>query len=747
MKLLTHGSSVVGVQYEFNGKRLQEHGPVILCTGGYGADFSSGGLLDKYRPELMHLPTTSGDHATGDGIKLGQAVGGAVADMEWIQVNPTALVKPDDADAKLKFSGAEVLRGVGGILLNAAGARFVNELGKFSDMTNEMWANKGPFRLVLGSKAAAEIIWHCDHYVGRGVMAKMSGADLAKEIGVPPESLQATLAAYNTAAEKLAGKEPAPYAAHGGGKTWDKFGKKFFPNGPLEMDDEFHVAVVTPAIHYCMGGLQINVNGNVVDAQGKAIQGLYAAGEVTGGVHGKECLGGNALLDCVVFGRVAAKACTKFMLGEVERESLAELSGKLSGGTVVVAGGDDDDDDDDEEDAGGGGITVEEVAAHNTATDCWVIVNNKVIDVTAFLKTHPGGEAAIMAFAGKDASVEWNMIHAPNFLDVHVPDKILGEIGGKAKAGVAAPAPAAPAGAPTSAPAASGGADAPLLEKEEEAEPGVLKIWASAIGVMAFSWIRELIKSIFSGGNFVLSFKGERAGLARSALFLVFFILIHALGNTHIFLGPDDFNGYGHMFVRLYWTGFGLQMNIVEEYLLLAALLHIMVALRRTWDINMGYTLSSGKLNLAITGVLLIIYMSIHLTQFRLADTHNYRLRPPPYYVNLNVTEWPHLFATMDPNVPFVDTRDIYRLEFELFSGNYLISFYYICMVMTFCTHMMIGWAKVVPSSQFDIPSAYQPAVIKFGYGLCALIGITYTSFPLYCILVGPSDGMYGPQY
>merc|ERR1719199_1375593 len=81
----------------------------------------------------------------------------------------------------------------------------------------------------------------------------------------------------------------------------------------------------------------------------------------------------------------------------------------------------------------GGGISAEDVAAHDKPGDVWIIVNKKVIDVSDFVKTHPGGEAAIMAFAGKDASVEWNMIHKPDFLDIHVKDKILGEIGGTSK--------------------------------------------------------------------------------------------------------------------------------------------------------------------------------------------------------------------------------------------------------------------------------------------------------------------------
>ena len=80
-----------------------------------------------------------------------------------------------------------------------------------------------------------------------------------------------------------------------------------------------------------------------------------------------------------------------------------------------------------------------------------------------------------------------------------------------------------------------------------------------------------------------------------------------------VFLGPDDFNGYGYFYVRLYWTGFGFNANIVEEYVLLSAIMHVAIALKRTYDITTGYTIKSGKWNLAITGILLLVYMTIHL--------------------------------------------------------------------------------------------------------------------------------------
>merc|ERR1711979_108346 len=169
-KLVTEGSAVVGCVYEKGGVSFQEHGPVILASGGFGADFTNNSLLAQYRPDLIHLPTTNGEHCTGDGIKLGEAIGAKTIDLEWVQVHPTGLVKPDDPDAKVKFLAAEALRGVGGLVLDAQGKRFANELGRRDYVTGEMWRNKPPFRLCLNKAASDEIIWHCKHYTGRGVM-------------------------------------------------------------------------------------------------------------------------------------------------------------------------------------------------------------------------------------------------------------------------------------------------------------------------------------------------------------------------------------------------------------------------------------------------------------------------------------------------------------------------------------------------------------------------------------------------
>merc|ERR1711966_471504 len=170
----------------------KEFGPVIFAPGGFGADFGADSLLATYRPDLLHLPTTNGEHCTGDGIKIGEQIGAKTIDLEWVQVHPTGLIKPDDPDAKVKFLAAEALRGVGGLVLDADGNRFANELGRRDYVTGEMWKSKGPFRLCLNKAASDEIIWHCKHYTGRGVMKYFdSGKALAAEMGVPVEKFAA----------------------------------------------------------------------------------------------------------------------------------------------------------------------------------------------------------------------------------------------------------------------------------------------------------------------------------------------------------------------------------------------------------------------------------------------------------------------------------------------------------------------------------------------------------------------------
>merc|ERR1719235_2295667 len=228
----------------------------------------------------------------------------------------------------------------------------------------------------------------------------------------------------------------------------------------------------------------------------------------------------------------------------------------------------------------GGGLTMEEVAKHTTNTDCWVVVAGQVLNVTKFLKEHPGGELAIMTFAGKDATEEFNMIHPPDVIGKYAPDAVigvLGEGGGEGEGEVEAESeedsdedeeePAAAAAAPAQD---KGDKKANLQAWGEWREqiddiPGVflinVKSYFNAAWMLIIAMICETCRTIFTVKNFKIT--NDRVGLTRSAIFLIFFIVIHAVGNLHVFLGPDDFNGYGYFYVRLYWTGFGLPANIV----------------------------------------------------------------------------------------------------------------------------------------------------------------------------------------
>jgi flavocytochrome c len=449
-KFLKEGNEVIGVEFTHKGETKREYGAVIVATGGFAHDFEGeDSFLKKYKPETLHLSTTNGDHCTGDGMKMGAAIGASLVDMEMVQVHPTGLVDVNEPNSKVKFLAAEALRGVGGLLLNRDGERFVDELGHRDFVTGEIGKTKnvnGGAWLVLNSAGTKEIQWHVTHYAGRGLMKKdMSIEELAKHMNVPVGRLESTFKTYNKIAESK--KDP--------------FGKKYFANMPWDPKDKFSVAIITPVVHYTMGGLEVNKDGQVLDTQKNPIPGLWATGEVMGGVHGANRLGGNSLADCVIFGRVTGRASTAYLLHKLSSGKLSSLNGSSQGGVSVSVSSGGVDVKINFSGATGGSssaspvasapaassaahaaapvrelkvYTPEEVAKHNTESDCWVIVNGEVLDVTKFLPDHPGGKKPIMLFAGRDASIEFNLLHKPDVVEKYAPEVIIGTIStGKAK--------------------------------------------------------------------------------------------------------------------------------------------------------------------------------------------------------------------------------------------------------------------------------------------------------------------------
>lgn len=450
------GHTVTGVAYEAGGETHSLDGPVVLATGGYAADFSDSSLLKKHRPDTFGLATTNGAHATGDGQKMVMAIGGNGIDMDKVQVHPTGLVDPKDPGSKWKFLAAEALRGEGGLLLNADGDRFCDELGHRDYVSGMMWKEKDngkfPIRLVLNSKASNTLDFHTRHYSGRGLMKKMSGKELAKEIGCSPEHLQKSFQSYNAIAD---------------GKQKDPWGKKYFTSCPFDVDDTFHVSVMEPVLHFTMGGIEINDRAQVLDMEQKPFEGLFACGELAGGVHGANRLGGSSLLGCVVYGRVAGDSASNYLfqqalkgstgaaqrLGQIALHIDPSQPGKFSVEWSSSGSGSEAPTTQRTAAAGptpteGGKpaakpsepkkfsipekeFTMEEVAKHNTKEDLWVVVKGVVMDLTNWLDEHPGGPQAILNFMGRDATEEFEMLHDDEVIPKYAPEQVIGRVKGQ----------------------------------------------------------------------------------------------------------------------------------------------------------------------------------------------------------------------------------------------------------------------------------------------------------------------------
>ncbi|KAI5949761.1 OSM2 [Candida theae] len=477
---------VVGVKY----KNLQDksksevYGPVIMSTGGYAADFTKNSLLRKYRPDIIDLPSTNGVHATGDGQKIIMKNHGVGIDMDKVQVHPTGLIDYNDKDViagktqpRFLFLGAEALRGEGGIMLNGKGDRFVDELGTRDWVSGEMEkqnkAGNGPIRLVLSEESEKKLAFHIKHYTQRNLMRTVTGKQLCEEIGCSEEHLKQQLDTYNKAAK---------------GEIKDPYGKKFFPTTPFEYKPEakYHVSFITRVLHFTMGGVKINDKSQVLTENDTPFEGLYAAGEVAGGVHGHNRLGGSSLLACVVYGRLAADEACSYELQKLSKTGGAgsELPGHnatqrlnminlhidpntnrliidlnnhqgtttstLTSSSSVGSSSSNKNGAHKQSESGQNAaksakqqpkearsfsipdkeFTPEEVAKHNTKKDCWCIIKNVVVDLTSFLDQHPGGAASITNFGGRDATESFEMLHEDNFIPKYVPNCVLGRIKG-----------------------------------------------------------------------------------------------------------------------------------------------------------------------------------------------------------------------------------------------------------------------------------------------------------------------------
>jgi flavocytochrome c len=410
-ELLLENDRVVGVSCAstLDGTMQEIRGDnVILATGGFASDRSKGSYLDQYRSELMSFPATAGDFSTGDGITLATELGAATRDMDKIQIHPTGWVNPTDPSNPTKILAAELMRGVGGILFNKEGKRFCNELGTRAYVSDKMmeadpyylangtWNPKSEaptFFLVLSESAADDGRKHVDLYSHKGLLTKVEGIDaLAEQIGVSRETLTASLNRYQKASKKGV----------------DEFGKTSFRGVPISdlSQEVFYVGSVTPVLHYCMGGIKIDTEGNVIKEDGSLIPGLHAVGEVTGGVHGNNRLGGNSLLECTVFGTIVGQKIPVKEGASLVSVATPQQQQKQTSSTDSLPE-----------------ISLEELSKHNTKDDIWVAIDGVVYDLTEFAPEHPSGFQSIFDLAGKDGSEAFAAVHNSKMLEDFEEDK------------------------------------------------------------------------------------------------------------------------------------------------------------------------------------------------------------------------------------------------------------------------------------------------------------------------------------
>ena len=259
---------------------------VVLATGGFGANLD---MVVKYKPELKGFMTTNAPGIQGQGIEMAQAIGAATVDMDQIQIHPTV-------EANTAALITEGLRGDGAILINEEGKRFIDEVGTRDVVSAAEIAQTGSYSWLVVDQAMADASSVIQGYIKKGyTVTGETYEELGKAMGVDAAAFAETMDKWNGYVEA---------------KNDPDFGRTSFAN-PLNTAP-YYAVKVTAGVHHTMGGLKINANTEVLNEKGEVIPGLFAAGEVTGGVHGANRLGGNAVADFTVFGRIAGAAASDY---------------------------------------------------------------------------------------------------------------------------------------------------------------------------------------------------------------------------------------------------------------------------------------------------------------------------------------------------------------------------------------------------------------------------------------------------
>ena len=268
--------------YTFNCKA------VILASGGFGANED---MYTQYRPDLKGTVTTNAPGATGDGIVMAQALGADLVDIEQIQLHPTV-------EQTTSILITESVRGDGAILVNQSGVRFTNELLTRDAVSAAELEQEGQYAYIIFDQNLRDHLKAIEKYVKSGITVQADTIEgLAEQLNIDPATLAKTLEDWN-------------------GYVKDQRDPDFGRTTGMDADlttAPYYAIKIAPGIHHTMGGVKINTAAQVINTEGQPIPGLFAAGEVTGGVHGGNRLGGNAVADIVIFGRIAAESALEYI--------------------------------------------------------------------------------------------------------------------------------------------------------------------------------------------------------------------------------------------------------------------------------------------------------------------------------------------------------------------------------------------------------------------------------------------------
>lgn len=260
---------------------------VIISSGGFGANKN---LIANYNPSLKEFSTTNQPGATGDAFQLVKKLDAALIDMNQIQTHPTVVVGK-------RTTITEGVRGTGAILVNWDGKRFVNEVSTRDTVSLAILKLKSKTAFLIFDSKVTEKVKTVNDYLAEGLLtSSLSIKELAIKIGIDTSEIRITIERYNSFVDN---------------KKDEDF-RRLRLSQKIDQPP-FYAVEVTPAVHYTMGGLKINSKTEVINGSGQVITGLFVAGEVTGGVHGGNRLGGNSITDIIVFGRIAGKNASSFI--------------------------------------------------------------------------------------------------------------------------------------------------------------------------------------------------------------------------------------------------------------------------------------------------------------------------------------------------------------------------------------------------------------------------------------------------